>query len=175
MSTLSPAHLEQLASLAADADGCPVWPTASWDLLRQTGALGWSVPRAYGGLEWSHRDLLDGYGRLAGACLTTTFLLSQREAACRRLAESGRDDLCRELLPTLARGERFATVGLSQLTTSRQHTGPSLRVRETPTAVVLEGVIPWVTGASALSTSSWARHWTTADRSSPCCQLTCRA
>jgi alkylation response protein AidB-like acyl-CoA dehydrogenase len=52
------------------------------------------------------------------------------------------------VLPALARGDTFATVGLSQLTTSRQHTGPALRVRETPTALILDGVIPWVTGAA---------------------------
>jgi alkylation response protein AidB-like acyl-CoA dehydrogenase len=148
VTSLSPSHLERLASLAADADAHPTWPDASWDILRQTGALGWTIPRAYGGQGWTHRDLLDGYEQLASACLTTAFLLSQREAACRRLVESGRDDLCRELLPALARGERFATVGLSQLTTSRQHTGPPLRVRESETALMLDGVIPWVTGAA---------------------------
>jgi alkylation response protein AidB-like acyl-CoA dehydrogenase len=62
--------------------------------------------------------------------------------------ESGREALCRELLPPLARGERFATVGLSQLTTSRQHTAPALRVRLSPTTLTLDGVIPWVTGAA---------------------------
>jgi alkylation response protein AidB-like acyl-CoA dehydrogenase len=146
--SLSSPHLDRLTSLAADADAHPTWPGASWGVLLQTGALGWTIPRAYGGEDWTHRELLDSYEQLAGACLTTAFLLSQREAACRRLAASGRDDLCRELLPALARGKRFATVGLSQLTTSRQHTGPSLRVRETGTALVLDGVIPWVTGAS---------------------------
>jgi alkylation response protein AidB-like acyl-CoA dehydrogenase len=147
-SALSSAHLGQLASLAGAADAVAAWPEASWEALKQTGALGWVIPRAYGGQEWPHHDLLEGYEQLAGACLTTCFLLSQREAACRRLLESGRDDLCRELLPPLARGETFATVGLSQLTTSRQHTAPSLRVRETPAGLLLDGVIPWVTGAA---------------------------
>jgi alkylation response protein AidB-like acyl-CoA dehydrogenase len=92
-------------------------------------------------------DLLTGYERLASACLTTTFILSQRDAAVRRIRDSGRDDLCRELLRPLACGGRFATVGLSQLTTSRQHGGPSLRATETAGGFVLDGVIPWVTGA----------------------------
>src|SRR5262249_52071140 len=48
----------------------------------------------------------------------------------------------------LAGGERFATVGLSQLTTSRQHTGPALTARLTATELVLDGTIPWVTGAA---------------------------
>jgi alkylation response protein AidB-like acyl-CoA dehydrogenase len=141
-------HREQLAALAAEADGVPVWPEASWNILRQTGALGWVIPRRYGGQEWEPVALLQGYEQLASACLTTCFLLSQREAACRRLIDSGRDAICRELLPALASGERFITVGLSQLTTSRQHTGPALRVRERPSSLVLDGVIPWVTGAA---------------------------
>lgn len=125
----------------------PAWPDASWQVLRQTGALEWVIPREYGGQGWGPVELLEGYEQLAGACLTTCFLLSQREAAIRRLVDSGRETLCRSLLPALANGEQFATVGLSQLTTSRQHTAPALRVRETPAALILDGAIPWVTGA----------------------------
>jgi alkylation response protein AidB-like acyl-CoA dehydrogenase len=93
-------------------------------------------------------DLLTGYEAIAGACLTTSFILSQRDAACRRLRDSGNEVLCRELLPALARGERFATVGLSQLTTSRQHIRPTLAAQETAGGFAVDGVIPWVTGAS---------------------------
>src|SRR5205807_4918187 len=52
-----------------------------------------------------------------------------------------------ELLPPLARGERFVTVGLSQLTTSRQHVKPVLVARESNGSLVLDGMMPWVTGA----------------------------
>jgi alkylation response protein AidB-like acyl-CoA dehydrogenase len=92
--------------------------------------------------------LLDGYERLAGACLTTCFILSQRDAACRRLRDSGNETLCKELLPPLARGERFATVGLSQLTTSRQHVSPTFVARQAGEDFILNGSIPWVTGAA---------------------------
>ena len=142
---------EALAVLAAHAEGAdtePAWPAASWDALRRCGALAWAVPRAYGGDGLAGLELLDGYGRLAGACLTTCFLLSQRDAAVRRLRDSGNEALCRELLPPLARGERFATVGLSQLTTSRQHVRPVLTGRLDGGAVRLQGVMPWVTGAA---------------------------
>jgi alkylation response protein AidB-like acyl-CoA dehydrogenase len=139
--TLLQGHAER-----ADAD--LVWPAASWEALSRGGVTGWAIPDAYGGAGRDPASLLEGYGRLAGACLTTCFLLSQRDAACRRLRDSGRDDLCRELLPPLARGERFATVGLSQLTTSRQHVRPALSARLAGDAVVLTGVMPWVTGAA---------------------------
>jgi alkylation response protein AidB-like acyl-CoA dehydrogenase len=140
--------LTDLARHAAAADGCAVWPEASWDILRRAGVLGWAVPPAYGGEGRTPLDVLDGYRRLAGACLTTCFLLSQRDAAVRRIRDSGNETLCRELLPPLARGERFATVGLSQLTTSRQHTRPALVARLDGGGLVLDGVMPWVTGAA---------------------------
>ncbi|HZY86987.1 MAG TPA: acyl-CoA dehydrogenase family protein, partial [Gemmataceae bacterium] len=88
--------LAVLAAHAEEADTEPTWPEASWDALRRCGALGWAVPRAYGGEGLAGLDLLDGYGRLAGACLTSCFLLSQRDAACRRLRDSGNEALCRE-------------------------------------------------------------------------------
>jgi alkylation response protein AidB-like acyl-CoA dehydrogenase len=80
--------------------------------------------------------------------LTTCFILSQRDAACRRLRDGENPALRDELLPPLARGDTFATVGLSQLTTSRQHTGPALTARLTDDGVLLNGTIPWVTGAA---------------------------
>jgi alkylation response protein AidB-like acyl-CoA dehydrogenase len=110
--------------------------------------LRWGVPAAYGGEGVGYGDLLSSYESLAGACLTTCFILSQRDAACRRLRDSGNETLCRELLPALACGERFATVGLSQLTTSRQHVRPTLEARESRLGLLVEGTIPWVTGAA---------------------------
>jgi alkylation response protein AidB-like acyl-CoA dehydrogenase len=142
------AVLEVLAAHAAAADAAAVWPEASWQALGRGGVTGWCIPQAYGGQELDAAALLDGYGLLAGACLTTCFILSQRDSACRRIRDSGNVQLCRELLPPLARGETFATVGLSQLTTSRQHVAPSLTARLDGDTVVLDGAMPWVTGAA---------------------------
>jgi alkylation response protein AidB-like acyl-CoA dehydrogenase len=140
--------LEILKTHATEADAVSSWPAASWDALRRCGALGWIIPPEYGGAGWEGLELLEGYQRLAGACLTTCFLLSQRDAACRRLRDSGHEALSRALLPSLASGQRFATVGLSQLTTSRQHVRPVLTAQLDGNGVRLNGVMPWVTGAS---------------------------
>jgi alkylation response protein AidB-like acyl-CoA dehydrogenase len=139
--------LDILEKHAAEADAVPSWPASSWDALRRCGALGWSIPCEYGGSGLEPLELLEGYQRLAGACLTTCFLLSQRDSACRRLRDSGHEELRRELLPALASGQRFATVGLAQLTTSRQHVRPVLTARLEEESVRLEGTMPWVTGA----------------------------
>jgi butyryl-CoA dehydrogenase len=144
---LSEADFASLRVRAEAADHDPAWPEQSWEIVRRAGLLEWAIPSQYGGRELVSGELLLGYERLAAACLTTAFILSQRDAAVRRIRDSRRDDLCQELLRLLACGGRFATVGLSQLTTSRQHGGPALRVEETPDGFVLDGVIPWVTGA----------------------------
>jgi alkylation response protein AidB-like acyl-CoA dehydrogenase len=145
---LSQKTIQLLEENAAQTDAELVWPAQSWEALRQAGVLCWSIPPAYGGDGLRGPDLLQGYEALAGACLTTCFILSQRDAACRRIRDSGNESLCRALLPPLARGERFATVGLSQLTTSRQHLGPSLTAELTDSSLILSGTIPWVTGAA---------------------------
>src|SRR5262249_14737146 len=110
---VSPSVLAELAARAGAADAEPRWPAASWEAVRRSGALTWAIPRPYGGAGLAPLDLLAGYEALAGACLTSCFILSQRDAACRRLRDSGNEALCRELLPPLASGEHFATVGLS--------------------------------------------------------------
>ena len=139
--------LERLINAAQAADASPEWPAASWRALREAGVLAWSVPKDYGGAGWSAPELLAGYEQLAGACLTTAFILSQREAAVRRLAASANVALARRFLPHLASGEFFASVGLSQLTTSRQHQAPALTAVATTEGFRLDGTVPWVTGA----------------------------
>jgi alkylation response protein AidB-like acyl-CoA dehydrogenase len=68
--------------------------------------------------------------------------------AVQRIA-SGNSDLARaELLEDLLAGRTFATVGISHLTTSRQHVGrPVLRAEDAGDAFLLDGYSPWVTGA----------------------------
>jgi alkylation response protein AidB-like acyl-CoA dehydrogenase len=139
--------LPALAAGARAADEEARWPAASWDCLCRAGVLRWCIPAAYGGLDLPAGELLDGYQRLAGACLTTCFILSQREGACRRIRDHGNATLREELLPGLARGELFATVGLSHLTTSRQHLRPALLVHDRGDHFILDGTMPWVTGA----------------------------
>ena len=140
--------IETLTTCADRADAETAWPAESWAALRDVGGLRWAIPTAYGGDGLQGVELLRRYRDLASACLTTCFILSQRDAACRRLRDSDHVDLCELLLPVLARGEHFTTVGLSQLTTARQHTAPAFTARLQSDGLVLDGVIPWVTGAA---------------------------
>lgn len=139
--------LKRLAAFADEADRAADWPVASWQVLCDAGVPAWSVPTEFGGRALDTLTLLAGYEQLAGACLTTGFILSQREAAVRRLVASPAVAMQARLLPDLAAGRTFASVGLSQLTTSRQHQAPALIATHRPDGFVLDGVIPWVTGA----------------------------
>src|SRR5262245_21042271 len=104
--------LEILTANAISADATPTWPAASWDAIQRAGVLTWANSSAYGGEDRDPVALLEGYARLASACLTTAFILSQREAAIRRIIDHGSPELQRELLRPLACGGRFATLGL---------------------------------------------------------------
>jgi alkylation response protein AidB-like acyl-CoA dehydrogenase len=139
---------ESLASASGSADDLLEWPAKSWAIVGELGALRWSIDARYGGCGLSGPVLLEHYERLATACLTSCFILSQRDAACRRIRDHGTEELKNELLPVLANGQRFATVGLSHLTTSRQHGAPAIAVHEDGESYVLDGFMPWVTGAA---------------------------
>jgi len=139
--------LDELAVHARDADEKSVWPTSSWQLLNQLGGLRWKVPKKYGGDELSGAELLARYESLAGACMTTCFILTQRDSACGRLHAAGKEHLSDRLFPALVRGDAMITVGLAQLTTSRQHGKPAVLARMEGDHVIIGGVIPWVTGS----------------------------
>lgn len=138
----------RLAEGADEVDARGQWPSQQLGLCREAGLFGWFVPRRWGGSEWTEHDLLTAYIRLAASCLTTTFILTQWHAACRRILASENADLQRHLAPKLASGSCFTTVGISHLTTSRRHLArPVLAARERADGeFVLDGFSPWVTG-----------------------------
>lgn len=138
----------ELADRATALDAQGGWPAAQLAACARAGVFEWFVPREAGGQGWSDVDVVRGYLRLSAACLTTTFIITQRAGACRRIAESAPETLRDRLLPPLLTGETFATVGISHLTTSRRHLGrPVLSARETADGFRLDGYSPWVTGA----------------------------
>lgn len=140
--------LDSLRELAEAADAQAVWPERSWQSLADAGLLRYGIPSPLGGEDRTASETSDRNEALSGACLTTAFILSQREAAVRRLLVSDRADLQRQYLPRAATGQIYLTVGLSQLTTSRQHRAPSLVADPDGDGYRVQGEIPWVTGAS---------------------------
>jgi len=139
---------EQLREMAPSLDEDHAWVGPQLQACGEAGVFAWFLPERLGGLGWSDADVIRGYLRLSAACLTTTFVITQRTGACRRIAVSENDQLQAELLPDLIAGRTFSTVGISHLTTSRRHLKkPVLRAEETDGGFRLEGFSPWVTGA----------------------------
>lgn len=140
----------ELESRAREMDKSGDWPTPQLELCGRAGVFEWFLDAAWGGQGWSDEDVVRGYLALSSACLTTTFIITQRTGACRRIAGSENEELKQSLLPPLASGELFATVGISHLTTSRRHLRrPVLTAEAIDGGFLLDGYSPWVTGAHA--------------------------
>ena len=139
---------DELAAQAANLEDVGVWPAQQLEACGRYGVYRWFVPEEFGGVGWQPQDIAKGYLKLSAGCLTTTFIITQYTGAARRIASSENAALQRELLPQLAAGEIFSTVGISHLTTSQRHLGrPVLRAEETDQGFRLNGTAPWVTGA----------------------------
>lgn len=117
----------------------------------ELGLFRWFIPKAYGGWGWSETQIMEGYLAISQNCLTTAFVITQWQAACRRIVASENQLLKDRLLPQMASGEKFATVGISHLTTSRQHVSQPVLMAEVlgDGGLQLDGYSPWVTAASA--------------------------
>lgn len=151
-----PALSELCALLRSQADEVDVlgaWPARQLSLCGEFGVYEWFLPADSGGQDWPEAEIIRGYLRLSAACLTTTFIITQRTGACLRIAASDNQQIKDQLIPDLISGKSFATVGISHLTTSRRHIAkPVLQARETDDGFVLDGFSPWVTGGAHAST-----------------------
>lgn len=140
---------QQLGGLARDSDVTGQWPAQQLRLCGEYGVFEWFLEEQWGGQRWDQEAITRGYLELSRACLTTTFIITQRSGACRRIATCDNQWLKESLLPDLATERSFATVGISHLTTSRQHVKtPALRAEQAHGGFILDGYSPWVTGAA---------------------------
>lgn len=122
--------------------------TTSLEWCGRAGVFRWFLPESFGGWGWSDRDILRGYLKLSQACLATTFVITQRVAATKRLVACDNPVLQARLLPKLVHAEPMLSVGISHLTTSGQHLGqPLLRATPDDSGWLLDGLSPWVTAA----------------------------
>jgi alkylation response protein AidB-like acyl-CoA dehydrogenase len=139
----------QLSEEDGRADTAGTWPETLWHPIHEARVTQWSIPTEYGGSACQRSLLVQRYGQLAQGSLTATFILSQHDAAVRRLVSAAAErDVARRWLGQIAEGKAFATVGISQLTTSRRLGAQALIASETSPGVYrLEGAMPWVTAA----------------------------
>jgi len=137
--------VSRIAARAGAVDVHDAWPGESLADLTACGAMGWAVPREEGGSGLEAVELHRRYEAICGACMTTGLAFTQRDSAVGLLARGDRSEAVRKTLGELAAGKIFATIGISQLTTSRQHLPPAVRAERAPRGYVLDGAVPWVT------------------------------
>ena len=141
------AALARIRDRATDHDRGGTWPADDLADLATTGVLIGSEPTVFGGAGGDPLDVTLLHEKLAAASLATALVLSQRDSAAALIADSENAELKRDLLPRLAANQIFATIGIAQLTTSRQGREPAVRATPDGDGFTLDGTIPWSTGA----------------------------
>ena len=145
--------LDALVSLLSAADGPAdeegTWPEGLWSLLVDHGATRWALPTDQGGPSVDRPSLVRRYAKVAEGSLTAAFILTQHDAAVRRLvaATGPGAATARRWIEKVASGTVFPTVGISQLTTSRRHGNRAMSAAESAGGFILNGAMPWVTAA----------------------------
>ncbi len=139
--------LPGISARAGQADRDGIWPQHDLRDLAHIGAERWAIPSEFGGDDLSAMDLHLRYEAIASASLATALVVSQRDAAAGFIEGAEPSPLRQALLRRMVGGSCFATIGIAQLTTSRQGGAPALIARPVGSDFVLNGVIPWSTGA----------------------------
>ncbi len=137
--------LAQIRGRATELDRSGRWPEEDLRDLTKIGWPKWFVPHRFGGDGIEPLELHLRYEAIASASVSTALIVSQRDSAVGLIDGSENFPLRDELLPQMARGEFFATIGIAQLTTSRQR---GLKAIAEGDGYRLEGMIPWSTGAA---------------------------
>ncbi|MFM8402451.1 MAG: hypothetical protein ACKOAH_31890, partial [Pirellula sp.] len=95
--------------------------------------------------------------------LTDAFILTQRQAAMRRI-ETSPNPVSQSLLFKHSSGDRWISVGISHLTTSRQHISqPVVTAKAQGAGWSISGTVPWVTAAAecealVIAACDWENH-----------------
>jgi alkylation response protein AidB-like acyl-CoA dehydrogenase len=137
--------LPAIRARASSLDRSGDWPADDLADLGTIGAWQWFVPAKFGGDGVDPLELHLRYEAIASASLATALIVSQRDSAVGLIEGSENQEMREELLPGLARGDFFSTIGIAQLTTSRQ---AGLRAADEGDHFRLDGAIPWCTGAA---------------------------
>src|SRR5688572_4367264 len=140
--------LPSIRQRATQFDRTGEWPADDLRDLTAVGAMRWSVPQEFGGEGWSPLELHLAYERLASASLADALILSQRDSAVDMIDAADGAAQRSEWLSQLAAGWVFSTIGIAQLTTSRQGSAPALSATPVDRGYRLDGLIPWSTGAA---------------------------
>ncbi len=137
-----------LEPAAAEVDASGQIPLSHLDHLAASGFYGLPGPLEFGGGGADHATVCQVLEILAGACLSTTFVLLQHLGAVRAVAETSHERLRNDWLQPLCLGQRRAGLALA----GAMPGPPMLRARPAPGGYVFDGTSPWVTGWGMIDT-----------------------
>ena len=123
------------------------WPGEMIDVVAEAGCFRSVIPERFGGCPIAPAEQIGIYEDVAAGSFATALILTQHDGACELIACCDNDALAADVLPRVARGEVLATVGISQLTTSRRGPGPLMTARRVDGGFRLDGLMPWVTSS----------------------------
>lgn len=114
-------------------------------VITEAGCWRWVIPRELGGDGLSAIELLEGYEAIARGSMAANLVFTQHDAAADLIVRGDNAELRERLCPKLAAGEFLLTVGISQLTTSRQGGKPAMEIDWNGEQARFRGVMPWAT------------------------------
>ncbi|GLK99163.1 acyl-CoA dehydrogenase family protein [Dactylosporangium matsuzakiense] len=126
-----------LARHAPAADASGEFPEASLRALRSSGLLGLLVPESFGGLGGSLRDMAEVAAILGAGCASTAMIWAMHCQQVDAVVRFGPAELCRRVLPRIARGECY----LASVTSERAKGGHLLTSAE---GLVEDGDRLWI-------------------------------
>ncbi len=138
--------LTAIQNHATERDVTGDWPAADLEMLAESGAMRWALPHPFGS-NLPPMELHGRYEAIAAASLAVALILTQRDSAVALIEQSEEFPRRQELLKKLSDNQIWATIGIAQLTTSRQGGLPSLRATPDGDGYSIDGLIPWSTGA----------------------------
>ena len=131
-----------LFAAALQTDVADIVPRARLDVLAEAGLYGLAGPAKYGGAGVDIRTASDVRERLAGGCLTTTFVWVQHTTPVLELTTSSYADLRDALLAEMCAGRLRAGIALGGL-----HQGSAgLKAEPVEGGWLVRGEAPYVTG-----------------------------
>ena len=143
----------------------PAWPAAAFKRLTEEGVWSFVVPKELGGMGLTQAELYAGYRALSFADLNLSLIVANRDAGMSLLLKSGNDSLIDEVLPRHRDGSAFVGFGVNQLYADTPKARRLLHVTRSGPGFVLNGRLPWVTGAikaSAIVTGGFLEDGTRA-------------
>lgn len=139
---------ERIAPRAAEVDATASYPQDVFELLRDNGLLGITIPEAYGGSGAGLMELCVVVEELAKVCTTTALMPVMSNIAGVMLLRYGSDEQKSSLVPRLARGEVRFSNALTEADAGSDAASIRARVTATPEGYEITGTKSYITGTT---------------------------